>query len=71
MSTAPPASRRIVDCPTCKGPSVFAPDNPFRPFCSRRCKDNDLGAWASETYRVAAPVTRAEDEPEGPSSDPG
>jgi endogenous inhibitor of DNA gyrase (YacG/DUF329 family) len=28
-------------------------ESPFRPFCSERCKMIDLGAWASEEYRVA------------------
>ncbi|GAB3049605.1 DNA gyrase inhibitor YacG [Acinetobacter apis] len=27
-------------------------DNPFRPFCSDRCKLIDLGAWANEEYRL-------------------
>ena len=61
---------RIVSCPTCKGDSLYAPDNPFRPFCSQRCKSNDFGAWASEAFRVAAPPTRAEDESEDPLSTP-
>lgn len=43
---------RIVRCPQCDGDSVFAPSNPFRPFCSRRCKDIDFGAWADESFRV-------------------
>lgn len=43
---------RTVPCPTCGGPSVFAPQNKWRPFCSERCKNIDLGAWASEGYRV-------------------
>jgi hypothetical protein len=29
--------------------------NRFRPFCSERCKLIDLGAWASEQYRIAMP----------------
>lgn len=41
-----------VTCPTCGGPSLYAPSNRFRPFCSERCKQIDLGAWASETFRV-------------------
>jgi uncharacterized protein len=45
---------RRVACPRCKGPSLFAPDNRWRPFCSERCSVNDLGAWASESYRVEA-----------------
>jgi uncharacterized protein len=54
------ASRRIVTCPTCRGESVYSPENPYRPFCSERCKNVDFGAWASEGYRVAAPPTSAE-----------
>ena len=48
---------KIVVCPTCKGDSVFAPSNPYRPFCSERCRNIDLGAWASEEFRMptAAP----------------
>ncbi|MEO7392575.1 MAG: DNA gyrase inhibitor YacG [Ramlibacter sp.] len=43
---------RIVRCPACGGDSVYAPGNPFRPFCSERCKIGDLGAWANESFRV-------------------
>jgi endogenous inhibitor of DNA gyrase (YacG/DUF329 family) len=43
---------RIVRCPACKGDSVYAPSNPYRPFCSERCKNMDLGAWAAESFRV-------------------
>lgn len=43
---------KIVRCPTCGGDSVYAPSNPARPFCSVRCKNIDLGAWASEEFRV-------------------
>ncbi len=45
---------RIVVCPTCKGDSVYATSNPYRPFCSERCKMNDFGAWASESFRIPA-----------------
>jgi len=44
---------RTVACPRCGVQSPFdAKANPFRPFCSERCKLVDLGAWASEAYRV-------------------
>ncbi|MEJ5990970.1 DNA gyrase inhibitor YacG [Ramlibacter sp. PS3R-8] len=43
---------RIVRCPACSGDSIYAPSNPYRPFCSERCKNMDLGAWASESFRV-------------------
>lgn len=31
----------------------YGPGNRWRPFCSERCKRIDLGAWASEQYRIA------------------
>lgn len=43
---------RTVPCPTCGQKSVFEPWNPWRPFCCERCRKIDLGAWASESYRV-------------------
>ncbi|HYF42827.1 MAG TPA: DNA gyrase inhibitor YacG [Ramlibacter sp.] len=43
---------RIVTCPGCGGKSIYASSNPYRPFCSERCKNLDLGAWASESFRV-------------------
>lgn len=50
---SPPAAQpRTVRCPACGGPSVYAPENRYRPFCSERCKLHDLGAWASESFRV-------------------
>ncbi len=49
------AKARTVRCPACGGPSRYAPDNAYRPFCSERCKMVDLGAWANESFRVEAP----------------
>lgn len=43
---------RTVRCPACTGPSLYASQNPYRPFCSARCKGVDLGAWASESYSL-------------------
>ncbi|WAC75992.1 DNA gyrase inhibitor YacG [Roseateles sp. SL47] len=48
---------RIVPCPTCGGDSIFAPSNLWRPFCGERCRQIDLGHWADESFRVAAPPT--------------
>ena len=50
-------ARRTVRCPACGGESVYAVSNPDRPFCSARCRLTDLGAWASEGYRVEASQT--------------
>ena len=37
--------------------TILAPENPWRPFCSERCKQIDLGAWASESYRITGQVS--------------
>ncbi len=58
--------RRIVRCPGCGGESVYASSNPWRPFCSERCRGTDLGAWSSEGYRVAARSLPDEDDGEAP-----
>lgn len=39
-------------CPQCGRPTTMAPENPWRPFCSQRCRTIDLGAWVDERYRV-------------------
>lgn len=44
-------------CPIC-GKSTAAE---YRPFCSRRCADVDLGRWLTEGYRIPA---ETEDEAE-------
>jgi endogenous inhibitor of DNA gyrase (YacG/DUF329 family) len=36
-------------CPVCARPAVTR----YRPFCSRRCADLDLGRWLKEDYRIA------------------
>ena len=61
------ATERLVPCPTCKAPAPFAPNNRWRPFCSERCRGLDLGAWASESYRVAAEAPPDTDEPSPPA----
>jgi endogenous inhibitor of DNA gyrase (YacG/DUF329 family) len=40
-----------MNCPTCGKPAEWK-DNPYRPFCSERCKLVDLGRWVNEEYRV-------------------
>jgi uncharacterized protein len=42
----------VVQCPTCGDSVTWGPGSPFRPFCSDRCKNADLGAWASERYAI-------------------
>lgn len=43
----------MVSCPYCHKRIVYSSANPFRPFCSERCKMLDLGAWANEERTVA------------------
>ncbi|MFB0935029.1 MAG: DNA gyrase inhibitor YacG [Propionivibrio sp.] len=50
-----------VRCPQCGGESLWSAENKYRPFCSERCKLIDLGAWASEAYRV--PVQEEQTDP--------
>jgi endogenous inhibitor of DNA gyrase (YacG/DUF329 family) len=52
-----------VPCPRCGHAAPFAPDNPWRPFCSERCKMIDLGLWAAERYRVAGEEAKPDLEP--------
>ena len=44
----------MVACPSCGTRVEWVAENRYRPFCSARCKGVDLGAWASEKYRVEA-----------------
>lgn len=64
-SSTAAAKPRTVPCPACGGPSLFAPDNRFRPFCSERCKLHDLGAWANESFRVEVQENDGADEASG------
>jgi endogenous inhibitor of DNA gyrase (YacG/DUF329 family) len=58
---------RVVACPQCGKPVAWESSNPFRPFCSERCKMIDLGAWATESYRI--PLAEDKEEPEsGPQN---
>jgi uncharacterized protein len=45
-----------VSCPICARES----DPKYRPFCSRRCADVDLGRWLKGAYAI--PATEIEDE---------
>jgi endogenous inhibitor of DNA gyrase (YacG/DUF329 family) len=49
-----PESRRTrkVHCPQCNAQILWSTENPYRPFCSERCKLIDLGQWASGAYRI-------------------
>jgi hypothetical protein len=47
-----------MSCPVC-GKAITAA---YRPFCSRRCADVDLGRWLTESYRIPAGPAEESDE---------
>ncbi|CAA0096272.1 DNA gyrase inhibitor YacG [Zhongshania aliphaticivorans] len=47
-TTKPP----LVPCPNCGTEQIWDSNNTFRPFCSARCKNNDLVAWANEDHAI-------------------
>jgi len=60
---------RLVSCPRCGAQVAWSTENPYRPFCSERCKLIDLGDWAMEKYRVA--VEEDKGGPDGEGQDEG
>jgi len=53
--------QHIVNCPQCGKKVVWETTNRFRPFCSERCKTNDLSQWAQESYRIPESEKNLED----------
>ena len=58
---------RVVNCPRCGKGVPWSEESKWRPFCSERCKLIDLGAWASESYRIPV-VEQPEDDEEEPKA---
>lgn len=53
-----------MSCPICLKPR----DEKYRPFCSKRCSDIDLGRWLTEGYVIEG--TPEEDLTEIPAAPP-
>jgi endogenous inhibitor of DNA gyrase (YacG/DUF329 family) len=49
-----------IVCPTCQKQGSWKQDNPFRPFCSARCKLIDLGEWADESRKIPSDTINPE-----------
>lgn len=51
----PPKLRLVkpASCPICGK----AQDEQYRPFCSRRCADIDMGRWLKEGYAIPTDET--------------
>jgi uncharacterized protein len=57
---APPPARPARRCPVCGKPA----DARFRPFCSARCRQVDLGRWLAGDYAIPGEPERPEDSEE-------
>jgi hypothetical protein len=53
-----------MSCPICQRPTEAA----WKPFCSRRCADVDLGRWLTGGYAI--PVEEDTDEDGSPDRSP-
>ena len=53
-----------VSCPVCRKMAPWE-GNPWRPFCSERCKTIDLASWASGEYRIPGDKVEKEEKPGG------
>jgi endogenous inhibitor of DNA gyrase (YacG/DUF329 family) len=53
-------------CAICGKPQEPA----FRPFCSKRCADIDLGRWLGEAYRIPAGSEHDDDDGREASEEP-
>ena len=51
-----------MSCPICNKPSL----DRYRPFCSKRCADVDLGRWLSGDYTIPTEEWAEPDAPETP-----
>jgi endogenous inhibitor of DNA gyrase (YacG/DUF329 family) len=40
----------------------------YRPFCSKRCADVDLGRWLSESYAIPLPENETSESSDGDKS---
>jgi endogenous inhibitor of DNA gyrase (YacG/DUF329 family) len=54
-----------MTCPICGRES----DPKYRPFCSKRCADVDLGRWLTESYAIPAEDAAEEEEPDRDGAD--
>ncbi len=55
-----------MSCPICARES----DPKYKPFCSRRCADIDLGKWLNGSYAIPAAVTEQDDDFDPPPTPP-
>ena len=61
MPSSPSSGSKPLRCPICGKDAVDA----YRPFCSKRCADIDLGRWFSGTYAIDGGPADGESDDEG------
>jgi endogenous inhibitor of DNA gyrase (YacG/DUF329 family) len=49
-----------MKCPICSADGPEITPNPYRPFCSSRCKQVDLGRWVTGAYAIPGPPADSE-----------
>jgi endogenous inhibitor of DNA gyrase (YacG/DUF329 family) len=54
-------TKKSGKCPICKS----ATDAAYRPFCSKRCADIDLGRWLTGGYAIAGGGADADEDGDG------
>jgi endogenous inhibitor of DNA gyrase (YacG/DUF329 family) len=59
-----------MKAPTCAVCGKKPVDAAYRPFCSKRCADIDLGRWLSDRYAIPAVENESADEEDWPLNDP-
>lgn len=50
----------LVNCPICKKKFNYYVSD-FRPFCTEKCKEIDLGHWVTGSYSVAGREASSEE----------
>ncbi|MBI4690741.1 MAG: DNA gyrase inhibitor YacG [Nitrospirae bacterium] len=58
-----------ITCPICKKTTTWE-ENPWRPFCSEKCKLIDLGKWVLEEYKIPGEKTEEEKDETKESNEP-
>ena len=54
-----------MSCPICGNPT----EKPFRPFCSKRCADQDLAKWFNGSYAIPIGADEDTDASDVPASE--
>jgi endogenous inhibitor of DNA gyrase (YacG/DUF329 family) len=57
----PPKPEKVELCVFCRRHPA---EQPWRPFCSERCRTQDLARWADGSYRVAGGPDELEEDSE-------